>query len=58
MSTLSDRLLVVAILGYLTAMLCAAAEYAFGARGVVGRAARSPARALVPAGAPASSGDL
>ncbi|HEX6500432.1 MAG TPA: c-type cytochrome biogenesis protein CcsB [Micromonosporaceae bacterium] len=45
MAALSDQLLVVAILGYLVAMLCYAAEYSFGARGAVARvAARAAAR--------------
>jgi cytochrome c-type biogenesis protein CcsB len=39
MAALSNQLLVVAILGYLAAMVCHAAEYAFGTRGVVARAA-------------------
>lgn len=47
MSALSDQLLVGAILAYLVAMVCHAAEYAFGARGPVGRAAVRPARELV-----------
>jgi cytochrome c-type biogenesis protein CcsB len=59
MGQLSDQLLVVTILGYLAAMLCYAAEYAFGAQGAVARVAD---RELVPAapGGPAagSSGDL
>ncbi len=38
----SDRLLVVTILGYLAAMLCYAAEYAFGGRGAVARAPDRP----------------
>jgi cytochrome c-type biogenesis protein CcsB len=50
MSTLSDQLLVVAIMGYLVAMLCAAAEYAFGGRSGVARAAGQPVRELVGAG--------
>jgi cytochrome c-type biogenesis protein CcsB len=65
MADLSDHLLVVTILGYLAAMLCYAAEYAFGARGAVARAATRElvpaAAALAPAGAPAgaaASGDL
>lgn len=47
MSALSDQLLVVAILAYLVAMICHAAEYAFGARSPVARAAVRPARELV-----------
>ncbi|MGH3739529.1 MAG: c-type cytochrome biogenesis protein CcsB, partial [Micromonosporaceae bacterium] len=46
MSTLSDQLLTVAVLSYALAMLGYAVEYAFGPRGLVGRAAE-----LVPAGA-------
>jgi cytochrome c-type biogenesis protein CcsB len=43
MATLSNQLLVVAIFGYLAAMVCHAAEYAFGNRGVIARAAaRTP----------------
>jgi cytochrome c-type biogenesis protein CcsB len=45
MSAVSDQLLVVAILSYLVAMVCHAAEYAFGVRGVVAKAAARPARA-------------
>lgn len=52
MATLSDQFLVVALLGYLAAMVCHAAEYSFGARGVIGRAAARPARELVGAGGP------
>lgn len=47
MSALSDQLLVGAILAYLVAMVCHAAEYAFGTRSPVGRAAARPARELV-----------
>ncbi|MFC4108864.1 c-type cytochrome biogenesis protein CcsB [Micromonospora zhanjiangensis] len=49
MAALSDQLLVVAIFAYLIAMVCHAAEYAFGNRGLVGRTAvrRAPARELV-----------
>jgi cytochrome c-type biogenesis protein CcsB len=47
MAALSDQLLVVAIMAYLIAMVCHAAEYAFGSRGAVGRAAT---RELVTAG--------
>jgi cytochrome c-type biogenesis protein CcsB len=54
MSAFSDQLLVVTVLCYLVAMVCHAAEYAFGARGAVGRAATRPERALVTAGAPAA----
>jgi cytochrome c-type biogenesis protein CcsB len=48
MAALSDQLLVVAILGYLVAMMCHAAEYAFGDRGAVARVAE---RELVAVGA-------
>jgi cytochrome c-type biogenesis protein CcsB len=61
MAELSNQLLVVAVLGYLTAMLGYLAEYAFGARGPVARtAARAPYQrelvgALVgPSGGPVS----
>lgn len=50
MSALSDQLLVVAILSYVAAMVCHAAEYAFGNRSHVGRAASRPARELVAVG--------
>jgi cytochrome c-type biogenesis protein CcsB len=52
MASLSDQLLVVTILAYLAAMLCYAAEYAFGSRGFVARVAN---RDLVAVGASASS---
>ncbi|HEX8628353.1 MAG TPA: c-type cytochrome biogenesis protein CcsB, partial [Catenuloplanes sp.] len=52
MAALSDRLLVVTILGYVVAMVLHAAEYAFGTRSHVGRAAQRPARQLVGAGGP------
>jgi cytochrome c-type biogenesis protein CcsB len=61
MSGLSDQLLVVTILAYLLAMIGYAAEYAFGSRGVVARAAsRSADRELVAVGAVSAdgSGDL
>jgi cytochrome c-type biogenesis protein CcsB len=51
MSALSDQLLVIAIMSYLAAMVCHAAEYAFGNRSHVGRAAARPARELVAVGA-------
>ncbi|SDZ36802.1 cytochrome c-type biogenesis protein CcsB [Micromonospora pattaloongensis] len=51
MAELSNLLLVVAILAYLLAMVCHAAEYAFGSRSVVARAATRPARELVAVGA-------
>lgn len=47
MAGLSDTFVVVAVLAYLVAMIGHAAEYAFGTRGVVARAA-----ALVPSGGP------
>jgi cytochrome c-type biogenesis protein CcsB len=49
MSALSDQLLVVAILSYVAAMVCHAAEYAFGDRSHIGRAAIRPSRELVAA---------
>ena len=52
MSALSDQLLVVAILAYVAAMVCHTAEYAFGNRSHIGRAAERPARELVGAGGP------
>jgi cytochrome c-type biogenesis protein CcsB len=45
MSAVSDQLLVAAILSYLVAMVCHAAEYAFGVRGAVARAASRTAPA-------------
>ncbi|MFC6018780.1 c-type cytochrome biogenesis protein CcsB [Plantactinospora solaniradicis] len=56
MAALSDQLLVVAILGYLLAMIGHAAEYAFGTRSVVGRAAIRPERELALVGAGAGGG--
>jgi cytochrome c-type biogenesis protein CcsB len=50
MAAASDQLLVVAILSYLVAMVFHAAEYAFGARSVIGKAASRPARELVAVG--------
>ena len=52
MAELSNQLLVVTVLAYLAAMVCHAAEYSFGARSHIGRAAARPARQLVGAGAP------
>ena len=49
MAALSDALLVVAMLGYLAAMIGYAAVYAFGDKGVVARVAE---RELVGAGGP------
>ncbi|MEE6261143.1 c-type cytochrome biogenesis protein CcsB [Plantactinospora sonchi] len=56
MAALSDQLLAVAILGYLLAMICHAAEYAFGNRSRVGRAAVRPERELALVGAGAAAG--
>ncbi len=50
MAAVSDQFLVVAILSYLVAMVCHAAEYAFGMHGAVARAAARPARALATVG--------
>ncbi|GAB1644563.1 c-type cytochrome biogenesis protein CcsB [Krasilnikovia sp. MM14-A1259] len=52
MAELSNQLMVVAVLAYLAAMVCHAAEYSFGNRSHIGRAATRPARQLVGAGAP------
>ena len=52
MAQLSNQLFAVTVLAYLTAMICYAAEYAFGNRSLIGRAAGRPARQLVGAGAP------
>jgi cytochrome c-type biogenesis protein CcsB len=51
MAALSDALLVVAMLGYLVAMICYAAVYAFGERGAVARVSARE-RELVGAGGP------
>ncbi len=51
MAALSDQLLVVAILCYLVAMVCHAAEYAFGAHGAVARVAARRPTALAVVGA-------
>ena len=56
MAELSDQLMVVTVLAYLAAMVCHAAEYAFGDRGHIGRAASRPARQLVGARAPTDTG--
>jgi cytochrome c-type biogenesis protein CcsB len=53
MAELSDQLMAFTVLAYLAAMVCYAAEYAFGNRSHIGRAATAPARQLVGAGAPA-----
>jgi cytochrome c-type biogenesis protein CcsB len=52
MAELSNHLFAVTVLTYLVAMVCYAAEYAFGNRSHIGRAAARPARQLVGAGAP------
>ena len=52
MAELSNQLMVITVLAYLAAMVCHAAEYAFGERSLVGRAATRPATQLVGAGAP------
>jgi cytochrome c-type biogenesis protein CcsB len=54
MAELSDQLMAFTVLAYLAAMVCHAAEYAFGDRSHIGRAAARPARELVGAGAPVS----
>jgi cytochrome c-type biogenesis protein CcsB len=54
MAELSNQLMVLTVLAYLTAMVCHAAEYAFGRRSHVGRAATRDVRELVGAGAPAA----
>jgi cytochrome c-type biogenesis protein CcsB len=53
MAEFSDQLLVVTVLAYLVAMICHAAEYAFGTRSHIGRAALRPERELSMAGGPA-----
>ncbi|MEV8504406.1 c-type cytochrome biogenesis protein CcsB [Actinoplanes sp. NPDC051475] len=53
MAELSNQLMAVTVLAYLAAMVCYAAEYAFGDKSHIGRAATRPARQLVGAGAPA-----
>ncbi|GAB2928416.1 c-type cytochrome biogenesis protein CcsB [Micromonospora polyrhachis] len=58
MAALSDQLLVVAIMAYLVAMICHAAEYAFGNRSALGRAAIRPARELVGVGARTGDGGV
>jgi cytochrome c-type biogenesis protein CcsB len=52
MAELSNQLMAMTVLAYLAAMICYAAEYAFGNRSHVGRAAVRPAKQLVGAGAP------
>ncbi len=55
MAELSDQLMAFTVLAYLAAMVCYAAEYAFGNRSHIGRAAARPTRQLVGAGAPAET---
>jgi cytochrome c-type biogenesis protein CcsB len=52
MAELSNQLMAFTVLAYLAAMVGYAAEYAFGNRSHVGRAAARPAKQLVGAGAP------
>jgi cytochrome c-type biogenesis protein CcsB len=52
MAELSNQLMAITVLAYLAAMIGYAAEYAFGNRSHVGRAAARPATQLVGAGAP------
>jgi cytochrome c-type biogenesis protein CcsB len=52
MAELSNHLMAITVLVYLAAMIGYAAEYAFGNRSHIGRAASRPARQLVGAGAP------
>jgi cytochrome c-type biogenesis protein CcsB len=57
MAELSDQLMAFTVLAYLAAMVCHAAEYAFGNRSHIGRAATRPAAQLVGAGAPVPPAD-
>ena len=52
MAELSNQLMPFTVLAYLGAMVCYAAEYAFGKRSHIGRAAARPAQQLVGAGGP------
>ena len=52
MAELSNQLMALTVLAYLAAMVSYAAEYAFGNRSRIGRAASRPAQVLVGAGAP------
>ncbi|MET8151396.1 c-type cytochrome biogenesis protein CcsB [Actinoplanes sp. NPDC049668] len=52
MADWSNQLMALTVVAYLAAMICYAAEYAFGDRSHIGRAATRPARQLVGAGAP------
>jgi cytochrome c-type biogenesis protein CcsB len=56
MAELSNQLMALTVLAYLAAMVCYAAEYAFGKRSHIGRAAGRPARELVGAGGPPVAG--
>jgi len=58
MAELSNQLMAITVLAYLAAMVCYAAEYAFGDRSHIGRAATRPARQLVGAGAVVPPDDL
>ena len=51
MAELSNQLMAMTVLAYLAAMIGYAAEYAFGNRSHVGRAAARPAKQLVGVGA-------
>jgi cytochrome c-type biogenesis protein CcsB len=55
MAELSNQLMAFTVLAYLAAMVCYAAEYAFGSRSHIGRAAARPARELVGAGSGSGS---
>ena len=55
MAALSDQMLVVAMLAYLVAMMCYAAEWAFGDRGVVARVASRELVGAATAGAAGGS---
>ncbi|MFI5934801.1 c-type cytochrome biogenesis protein CcsB [Actinoplanes sp. NPDC051494] len=57
MADVSDQLMAFTVLAYLAAMVLYAAEYAFGDKSHIGRAAQRPARQLVGAGAPVSDDD-
>ncbi|BCJ43823.1 c-type cytochrome biogenesis protein CcsB [Actinoplanes ianthinogenes] len=57
MANVSDQLMALAVLAYLTAMVCYAGEYAFGRRSRIGKAAVRPARQLVGSGAPVPPAD-
>jgi cytochrome c-type biogenesis protein CcsB len=63
MNALSDQLLIATVLGYLAAMMGYAAEFSFGTRGAVARAAtraadRAPERELVTVGGGAGPTDV